>query len=693
LRKILRDGYSNGLKGALFVGDIPTVWYEMDTDWGYEEFPTDLFYMDLHGEWADTDGNGVYDRHTGNWSADIWVGRIKASGMAENEISLVKNYFDKDHNFRTGALSLPNNALTYVDDDWVGESSDIDYAVSLVYNNRTLVKDKTVTNPADYLSRLAQNWNLVQVSVHGWSTGHAFKVNGEWDGDLYSSDIRSSDPRAFFYNLFSCSNARYSVTDYIAGWYIFSHSYGLAAISSTKTGGMLFFDDFYREFRNNTLGESFLYWLNQRIIVEKTHPDFWYDSKWYYGMTIIGDPTLYSAYNSTVSLKQSQPSTDHELTSPEHDASLPSAVLHVSSTKGFNQYSSIQEAIDAANLGDTIEVAPGIYEEHLIVNKPVTIVGQDPNSVLVVSNETGPIFLITADNVTLDSLTIKALPTGNLEIDQFPIQTGIAIYSDNNVVQNNNIIDCDIGIELSHVYGNALNNNQINNASQSGINARYSAQGNVTGNVIENSLVGAYFLECQNTTFSNNAFLNSTYETIRCSSDVSITRVKTLKTVLCQAYAMPIEVTVENHGNFSATFDVTLCANGTAMSTVPNITVQSGDSKVLTFNWSTIDWAIGNYTIWVSIRPIPGETNTADNNFTDGWVIVSLAGDITGSDGWPDGKVDMRDVGLVARNFGQTVPPANPNCDLTGPTASVPDGKIDMRDIGLVARHFGEHYP
>jgi len=58
-----------------------------------------------------------------------------------------------------------------------------------------------------------------------------------------------------------------------------------------------------------------------------------------------------------------------------------------------------------------------------------------------------------------------------------------------------------------------------------------------------------------------------------------------------------------------------------------------------------------------------------------------------------DGKVDMKDIGTVAKYFGQTTPPAPPYCDLAGLIVGVPDGKIDMRDIGLVARHFGDHYP
>ena len=65
--------------------------------------------------------------------------------------------------------------------------------------------------------------------------------------------------------------------------------------------------------------------------------------------------------------------------------------------------------------------------------------------------------------------------------------------------------------------------------------------------------------------------------------------------------------------------------------------------------------------------------------------VPSLLGDVTGLDGRPDGRVDMRDIGLVARHFGETVPPAPATLDL------YQDGKIDMHDIGIVARHFGDH--
>ena len=65
---------------------------------------------------------------------------------------------------------------------------------------------------------------------------------------------------------------------------------------------------------------------------------------------------------------------------------------------------------------------------------------------------------------------------------------------------------------------------------------------------------------------------------------------------------------------------------------------------------------------------------------------LSLVGDITGPEGLPDGKVDIRDVAAVAILFGANYPDPryNLDCDL------VYDGKIDIKDIALVAINFGK---
>jgi len=72
-----------------------------------------------------------------------------------------------------------------------------------------------------------------------------------------------------------------------------------------------------------------------------------------------------------------------------------------------------------------------------------------------------------------------------------------------------------------------------------------------------------------------------------------------------------------------------------------------------------------------------------------------VLGDITGAEtGVPDGVVDMRDIGFVARRFGlnKTDPLWSDHADVNGPQHLVPDGEVDMRDIGLIASKFGETY-
>lgn len=98
--------------------------------------------------------------------------------------------------------------------------------------------------------------------------------------------------------------------------------------------------------------------------------------------------------------------------------------------------------------------------------------------------------------------------------------------------------------------------------------------------------------------------------------------------------------------------------------------------------------SIINFTI--TTWDLMGNKNTTAYGYK-----VLIAGDVTGPEGTPDGKVNMRDIGAISRRFGTQIgdPEYVTNYDITGPTENVPDGKINMRDIGLASRHFGETDP
>ena len=65
-------------------------------------------------------------------------------------------------------------------------------------------------------------------------------------------------------------------------------------------------------------------------------------------------------------------------------------------------FATIQDALQHANIGDEIFVMPGIYNEHLLVDFPVSILGVDNPTIQGMYNET--IITITADDVLLKNL-------------------------------------------------------------------------------------------------------------------------------------------------------------------------------------------------------------------------------------------------------------------------------------------------
>jgi hypothetical protein len=194
-------------------------------------------------------------------------------------------------------------------------------------------------------------------------------------------------------------------------------------------------------------------------------------------------------------------------------------------------------------------------------------------------------------------------------------------------------------------------------------------------------------------TGNNIKVANNTLTILYPGHQIAIVAVKSSKTVLGQGLCMFITVTAKNYGIFNETFTTTVYANTSAIQT-QEVTLQSANSAVLSFIWNATNFAKGNYTIKAYAPPVSGEHNTTDNILSDGHVVVSIKGDITGPKGVPDGKVDMYDVALFAESFGSTPgsPRWNPNCDLTGPKG-VPDGHVKMDDIALVAGMFGKKAP
>jgi hypothetical protein len=312
LKALLAAEYQTGMTSAVLVGDLPIAWFQLIDDWnsngvrddgeGYEEFPCDLFFMDLDGSWQDgmirldtldslvPGSDSIYDLHQGNITPEIAVSRLPASTVGSAETLLV-DYFDKSHRYRSRQMPVTDRALVYIDDDWIPNSTEWHNDVGLLYPDRVFVRDAETTRIADYQPRIdsaAYQW--IALMSHSWPGGHAMKYHsGDSTDWFYATSIPSLDPQANFYNLFACSNVRFVVDGYCGGRYVFQTSTGLGAIGSAKTGSMLEFADFYAPLADGaSLGEAFRQWFEARLIDGCAN----WERSWYYGMCLVADGTL-----------------------------------------------------------------------------------------------------------------------------------------------------------------------------------------------------------------------------------------------------------------------------------------------------------------------------------------------------------------------------------------------------------------
>ena len=301
-----------GLDGAIFIGDVPVAWFQLIDDWNgngvhdpedsYEEFPCDLFFMDLDGQWFDlqmpqgdslvSGSDGIYDTHLGDVEPEIWVSRIYPNQNNLDD-SLIADYIERDLRFRNGQADLPAyRALAFIDDDWIPYTAGFVGPMFWLFYDIIVENHPETTDASHYRRWLSARDTLVWVSVFAHSSPHyhAFKINSGTSWSYFQANqLQSIRPDALFYNLFACSNARFVEQFYMAGMYVFSTAHGLAAIGSTKSGSMLEFDQFYMPLADSiSIGDAFLSWF-QSITHDGTNS---LERSWFYGMCLIGDGTI-----------------------------------------------------------------------------------------------------------------------------------------------------------------------------------------------------------------------------------------------------------------------------------------------------------------------------------------------------------------------------------------------------------------
>ena len=170
------------------------------------------------------------------------------------------------------------------------------------------------------------------------------------------------------------------------------------------------------------------------------------------------------------------------------------AATHSVDASGGGDFTSIQAAVDAAASGDTIEIAPGTYEESISISaKTLALSGSGVDATVINGSRSATVFSASGGGLSLSNLTIQGGAqglelrgvTGSLtavEIDNnkgTALGGGIAISDSANVNLNNVIITNNDGVDGGGLY--------IDETSQAEVTDSY-----IEGNVAEGSGGGAY---------------------------------------------------------------------------------------------------------------------------------------------------------------------------------------------------------
>jgi len=143
-------------------------------------------------------------------------------------------------------------------------------------------------------------------------------------------------------------------------------------------------------------------------------------------------------------------------------------------------YQNITDALEHALDGHTVFVYNGTYCENIVVDKSVSLVGEDRDLTTIDGSGTGTVISITANNVNIKGFTIRGSGTLKYDSGIFAQQFGGNEISHNRIINNND------GIHFELSSGNVISDNIISSNNNDGIFLCLSSD-QVSGNTITNN--------------------------------------------------------------------------------------------------------------------------------------------------------------------------------------------------------------
>jgi len=262
---------------------------------------------------------------------------------------------------------------------------------------------------------------------------------------------------------------------------------------------------------------------------------------------------------------------------------------------GPGNYSTIQSAINASNPSDMVYVYNGTYDENIIINKSISLIGENKNSTIINGDTTlsDTTFQIINEEITISQLTLThdippiyknknfEIPSGkyghyegitientasNTLISQCHIKNytfdhgaGLWIYGN-----NNSIIDCDFDNNPILLSDNTFGNNTIKENLFSNMSFIYFEM--TKNNIIQNNTFdsgGLLLIGSQDANFihtiQDNIINNKPIQYIKDSSNLNINNIDIGQLILVNCSDISISNMIFNH-SFTG-LEIASCSN------------------------------------------------------------------------------------------------------------------------------------
>ena len=162
-------------------------------------------------------------------------------------------------------------------------------------------------------------------------------------------------------------------------------------------------------------------------------------------------------------------------------------------------FSSIQEAINDAENGSTIYVPSDVYYERIVINKTISLIGENVSTTIIDGSNGGTIVNIIVDNVTIAGFTIQNSGWGWYK-------NGICVYrSDNCEIKSNFLLHNCQNIRLNCSQNSQVLDNTIEGDGY-GIRLINSLNCTAIGNNVSNCIGGVHLQNATSCTVKRNYF-------------------------------------------------------------------------------------------------------------------------------------------------------------------------------------------